>query len=248
MVAMTQDVIFKGSKEGLYLVLNAKQDFEVIKKKLKEHLEKSEFFFKGSPDVILETGEDGFSLDEILEIQNILAYPFGLKLKKVKHRDRTPVRSKPETQRKSPRAVSAAAPRESVESERTERRRYMRELAGTLPDTLLYKGTVRSGQRIGYDGSVVIVGDVNPGAEVSAAGDIVVMGVLRGLAHAGASGDTGVSVVALRLEPTQLRIGDVIGRPPEGERSAGREPEVARLRDGTIVVEPLEGIRWEGDR
>jgi septum site-determining protein MinC len=244
---ITQDVVFKGSKEGLYLVLNAKQDFEVIKEKLREHLKKSEFFFKGSPDVILETGEDGFSLDEILEIQNILAYPFGLKLKKVKHRGEAPG-SKPEAQRRNPRAAIPAKAREDVQSRERDRRPYARSVAGMLPETLLYKGTVRSGQRIAYDGSVVVVGDVNPGAEVKATGDIVVMGVLRGLAHAGASGDTGVSVVALRLEPTQLRIGDVIGRPPEGERSGGKEPEVARLRDGTIVVEPLEGIRWEGDR
>jgi septum site-determining protein MinC len=243
----TQDVVFKGSKEGLYLILNAKQDFEVVKEKLREHLKKSEFFFKGSPEVILETGEEGFSLDEILEIQNILAYPFGLKLKKVKHRDRAP-RRETRTEHRTVRPVPRDKPRESVQSRVADRSRYMRSVAGVLPDTLLYKGTVRSGQRIAYDGSVVIVGDVNPGAEVRATGDIVVMGVLRGLAHAGASGDTNMSVVALRLEPTQLRIGDVIGRPPEGERSAGSEPEVARLRDGMIVVEPLEGVRWEGDR
>lgn len=244
---ITQDVVFKGSREGLYLILNAKQDFEVIKEKLREHLKKSEFFFKGAPDVILETGEEGFSLDEILEIQNILAYPFGLKLKKVKHREKAPKRE-PQTERRTVRSVPQDKPRESLGSRVTERPRYARDITGVLPDTLLYKGTVRSGQRIAYDGSVVIVGDVNPGAEVRATGDIVVMGVLRGLAHAGAEGDTSASVVALRLEPTQLRIGDVIGRPPEGERSAGSEPEVARLRDGTIVVEPLEGVRWEGDR
>ncbi|HHY44353.1 MAG TPA: septum site-determining protein MinC [Firmicutes bacterium] len=245
---ITQDVVFKGSKEGLYLILNAKQDFEVLKEKLREHLRKSEFFFKGAPDVILETGEEGFSLDEILEIQNILAYPFGLKLKKVKHREKAP-RRESQTERRTVRSVPQDKPRESTASRVTERPRYTRDvLAGALPDTLLYKGTVRSGQRIAYDGSVVIVGDVNPGAEVRATGDIVVMGVLRGLAHAGAEGNTDAAVVALKLEPTQLRIGDVIGRPPEGERSAGIEPEVARLRDGTIVVEPLEGVRWEGDR
>jgi len=242
----TQDVVFKGTKEGLYLILNAKQDFEVLKEKLREHLKKSEFFFKGAPDVILETGEEGFSLDEILEIQNILAYPYGLKLKKVKHRERAE-RREPETQRRTVRTAAQDKPREVSESRVAERPRYA-SVSGRLPDTLLYKGTVRSGQRIAYGGSVVIVGDVNPGAEVRASGDIVVMGALRGLAHAGADGDTNASVVALKLEPTQLRIGDVIGRPPEGERSAGSEPEVARLRDGMIVVEPLEGVRWEGDR
>jgi len=93
----------------------------------------------------------------------------------------------------------------------------------------------------------VVVGDVNPGAEVQASGDIVVVGALRGLAHAGANGDSSVVVVAVRLEPTQLRIGDVIGRPPEGDASSGKEPEVAKLKDGMILVEPLDSIRWEGE-
>ncbi|MGI6633538.1 MAG: septum site-determining protein MinC [Bacillota bacterium] len=240
-MAFEQDVVFKGSKEGLYLILNAKQDFEILKEKLREHLKRSEYFFQGSPDVILDTGEDGFSLDDILEIQSILAYPYGLKLKRIVHRS-APAPVKPPSPRKTvraPKAVPASPP---------EARSIPREISRDLPDTLLYKGTLRSGQRVSYDGSVVVVGDVNPGAEVRASGDIVVMGVLRGLAHAGVKGDTDAAVVAFRLEPTQLRIGDVIGRPPEGERSDGIDPEVARLRDGSIIVEPLEGTRWEGER
>lgn len=246
-MAFEQDVVFKGSKEGLYLILNAKQDFEIIKEKLREHLKKSEYFFQGPPDVILDTGEDGFSLDEILEIQNVLAYPFGLKLKRVVHRDqKRPSRSSSERQTVKPVTAAIAAP--SRARDEISRNAVRQDMMRNLPDTLLYRGTLRSGQRVSYDGSVVIVGDVNPGAEIRAAGDIIVMGVLRGLAHAGASGDTDVAVVAFRLEPTQLRIGDVIGRPPEGDGTGPDEPEVARLRDGTIVVEPLEGTRWEGER
>ena len=55
--------------------------------------------------------------------------------------------------------------------------------------TLLVRRTLRSGQRVRFDGNVVVLGDVNPGAEITARGDIVVMGWIRGLAHAGADGD-----------------------------------------------------------
>ena len=55
---------------------------------------------------------------------------------------------------------------------------------------LLLKRTVRSGQRIAYRGTVVILGDVNPGSEVIATGDILVMGhpwhgpcVAQGIQH-----------------------------------------------------------------
>lgn len=117
--------------------------------------------------------------------------------------------------------------------------------AGDLK-TVLWRRTLRSGQQIAFDGNVVVLGDVNPGAEVIAGGDIIVMGALRGLAHAGAKGRSDAVVVALDLQPTQLRIGHRLGRPPEGEGTLpGRRPtprlEVARLDAGQIVVE--EGLR-----
>lgn len=107
------------------------------------------------------------------------------------------------------------------------------------PETLVLKKTLRSGQRISYSGNVVIVGDANPGSEIIAKGDILVFGALRGMAHAGADGDVNSIVAAYRLQPTQLRIADVISRPPEGKNIIPQVPEIARLKDGVIIIEPL---------
>ena len=109
--------------------------------------------------------------------------------------------------------------------------------SSTLP-TLLVRRHLRSGQRVHYQGNVVVLGDVNPGAEIVAAGDIVVMGVLRGLAHAGAAGDSARVVAAFRLEATQLRIASHITRAPEGDRPPD-VPEVAQVRDGQVVLDNL---------
>ncbi|ADL07510.1 septum site-determining protein MinC [Thermosediminibacter oceani] len=106
------------------------------------------------------------------------------------------------------------------------------------PDTLILKKTLRSGQRIAYSGNVVVVGDVNPGSEIIAKGDILVFGALRGMAHAGAEGDENSIVVAFRLQPTQLRIAHVISRPPEEKSDIPQVPEMARLKDGIIIIEP----------
>lgn len=240
-MARKQDVIFKGSKDGLRLIFNDQQDYEILKEKLKAHLQKAELFFQGA-DVVLDIGNLEFSIDQILEIQNILAFPHGLRLRKVIHGG------------KEPRPVAKTVDKQRTLEPEKGNIDYKQQVvenwarAPKTPDTFLYKGTLRSGQRITHDGNVVIVGDVNPGAEVRATGDIIVMGNLRGLAHAGAGGATDVVIVAFKLEPTQIRIGDVIGRPPEGELGAPREPEVARLKDGVILVEPLDGSRWEGER
>jgi len=103
---------------------------------------------------------------------------------------------------------------------------------------LLLKKTVRSGQRITHNGSIVVLGDVNPGSEIIASGDILVFGHLRGMAHAGAQGDKNSLVAAFKLQPTQLRIANIISRPPEGKIETPDFPEIARLKDDIIVIEP----------
>ena len=111
---------------------------------------------------------------------------------------------------------------------------------GTETRALILRRTLRSGQNIAYRGSVIVLGDVNPGAEIAAGGHIFVLGKLRGVAHAGAGGDEGATVAALALDPSQLRIGEHLARSPdrqEGQRGAG--PEWARLRDGHILISPL---------
>ncbi|MGI6486646.1 MAG: septum site-determining protein MinC [Tepidanaerobacteraceae bacterium] len=107
---------------------------------------------------------------------------------------------------------------------------------------LLLKRTVRSGQKIVYKGTIVVVGDANPGSELVATGDILVMGALRGMAHAGADGDSSAMVAAFRLQPTQLRIANIITRPPEEKEDVPQVPEIARLREKVIVIEPYYNL------
>lgn len=104
--------------------------------------------------------------------------------------------------------------------------------------TLLVQKTVRSGQCIRFEGNVVVLGDVNPGAEIAAAGHVAVFGALRGLVHAGAKGDKEAVIIALSLEPTQLRIADHITRPPDGGKwEASSFPEIAHIQDNMVVID-----------
>jgi septum site-determining protein MinC len=116
------------------------------------------------------------------------------------------------------------------------------------PDARIIFTTLRSGQKIETEHSLIVLGDVNSGAELIAGGDIIVLGTLRGIAHAGAYDESGGGrvIFALNLDPTQLRIGTTISRgAKEGAFSSSsiatqdgdRVPEVARADGGTIVVE-----------
>ena len=77
-------------------------------------------------------------------------------------------------------------------------------------ETKFYKGNMRSGQKIEFEGSLVILGDVNGGAEIIAGENIVVLGVLRGLAHAGAKGNKKALIASQRIECPQLRIANIV--------------------------------------
>ena len=77
-------------------------------------------------------------------------------------------------------------------------------------ETKFHKGSLRSGQRLEYEGSLVIIGDVNAGAEVGAGENIVILGTLRGLAHAGAKGNKDAVIEASEIEAVQIRIADKV--------------------------------------
>lgn len=106
--------------------------------------------------------------------------------------------------------------------------------------TKFIKNTIRSGQLIEYSGNIVIIGDVNKDSVVKAGGNIVVLGILRGDVFAGVHGNTQAIIAASKLMPRILGIDSIITRSPEEfeNRYEFQYPEIARLKDGIIIVEP----------
>ena len=79
-----------------------------------------------------------------------------------------------------------------------------------ISETKFYKGSIRSGQKLEFEGSIVIIGDVNDGAEVIAEDNIAVLGNLRGMAHAGAKGNEKAIIAASIINSPQIRIASII--------------------------------------
>ncbi len=108
--------------------------------------------------------------------------------------------------------------------------------------TRIVVGPVRSGVILEHTGHLFIFGDVNPGAEVRATGNIIVLGRLRGTAHAGIGQDVGF-ILALRLEPQQLRIARKVARAADSD-TPPTDAEIASWAAGSgesIVVERYQG-------
>ena len=206
------DVLIRGTKEGILVALGEGDDYLALKRRLEERLGSFARFFTGT-EVTLEVGHRHLTPSQLRELEEIITREHGMRVLRVR-------------------------PARDLGSD------LLEGAPGEGRATGVVKRTLRSGQRAGYDGNLVLFGDVHAGAEVVASGDVVVLGSLYGLAHAGARGAEDAVVAALRLRPTQIRIGGRIGRPPEDPGEGGSDgPEIARVRDGQIVVERYTAMR-----
>lgn len=110
-----------------------------------------------------------------------------------------------------------------------------------------YKGNLRSGQVLETETSIIIIGDVNQGATITSKGNIIVLGSLFGNVYAGAGGNQDAFVMALELDPVQIRIADTIARAPDKvgkmlwkrEKEKIKEPKIAFRSGENIFIEPV---------
>lgn len=113
---------------------------------------------------------------------------------------------------------------------------YNKEIATS--ETKFHRGAIRSGQKLEFEGSLVVIGDVNDGAEVIAGENIVILGILRGLAHAGAKGNKDAIISASSIEAPQLRIANVV-KEREKEEIISSDIKVYAYLDekGNMIIE-----------
>lgn len=204
---MKTDVLFEKKENRLVITLDKDAEYTEIKAKLSQVLELSSDTFSGVTGTIVIKGRR-LSSDEETEIKNMIAEKTELEIKFEK-----------------PKQMGLATI-DNIFNKDT-----------TISLTKVYRGTIRSGQRLEFEGSVLILGDVNGGAEVIAEGNVVVLGNLRGFAHAGAKGNRSAFVAAESIIPTQLRIADVIMKHEIVKNDMGFGYEIASIKMGEIVVE-----------
>jgi septum site-determining protein MinC len=218
-------ISFKGTREGIAVTLGD-GDWRQTMKELATQLARpqTQTFFRGAR-VLLETGHRAIEVAQLEELIALLSQN-NMTLSSVSGERRSQ-----EAFAQMRQALPPPVTTPKIETP-----------TDGAPAILLHR-PVRSGQRYRYVGTIIVIGDVNPGAELIAEGDVIVWGKLRGVVHAGAAGNEHSLVGALVLAPTQLRIGRYIARAPDlnDKRTHALAAEVARVRDGNIVVEPWNG-------
>jgi septum site-determining protein MinC len=215
-------VKIKGGRSGLSLTFAPEASFEDILHHLQGKLESGSGFFLRGTMVFLP--------------RDVLTDAQREKLQKLFHEHGLICRVHPLEAENHP-EKSQAAPAPAAESQSQEA-----PAASQNPDVqemLVVNKTVRGGQEIRTQSSVLVCGNVNPGAQIIAGGSIDVRGICRGMVHAGAFGDTSAIVVADHLMPTQIRIAGFIARSPD-QMDMTEKAERASIKDGQIVIEPIE--------
>lgn len=219
-MGMSQPVVLKSNRYGINLILDADMPFGQLKEAILEKFRESEKFFKNAKIAISFEGRR-LSQEEEFSILDMIAKNTSIQVICVVDQDEM---------------------REQMYKEKIDS--YYQDVADNTGE--FYKGTLRSGQVLKCDTSIVIIGDVNPGAKIIAKGNIVILGSLKGNAYAGAAGDESCFVTALDMDPVQIKIGNVIGRsadrgPWEAIRNRHRtmDPQIALVSKGNIMIEPI---------
>lgn len=226
---MNNSVIIKSNKQGITVILDDDISFEELKSLVKEKFTQSASFF-GNADMALAFEGRDLSNEEQQELLDVIDESTNMKIICVLDN----------------KSNANGNEDESISSDSL--------LVNGNADGLFYKGTLRSGQVLESETSVIILGDVNPGGRVISKGNVIVLGSLKGNVYAGAGGNGNSFVVALDMSPMQIKIADVIARSSDtsvtakikrarlsrlNKQAKNVEPKIAFVEDGNIYIEDL---------
>lgn len=232
---MDNSVVIKGNKNGIAVKLDNNVEFSKLKDMIREKFAVSAKFFNNANLALSLEGRELSDTQE-KEIIDIISEVTDINIACLIDNDE-------ERDLIYQRAVSESTGHNKCSTELSKEMEVV-----TQPLCQFYKGTLRSGQVLETESSVVILGDVNPGGKVVACGNVIVLGSLKGNIFAGANGNENAFVVALSMEPMQIKIADIIARCSDGPaikkkikaKTKGVQPKIAYVYEGNIYVEDFE--------
>jgi len=210
-----------GSRGALRLIIDEKPSLTDITTYVKSFFENNKTFFKGTKII--------FEIQPLCDLDPSFIEQLKLKLARFQEIDTFKVYEDKDDQN---------------EVEDNDFKVYEYKICFDRMNTKYIFKSLRSGQKIDYEGNVIIFGDVNPGSKISAGGSVIVLGSLKGTVQAGIL-DSSSIVFALDFDPMQLSIASVLGTLSNNDESIIRNSNMfAYFKDNKINVEPWIGRKF----
>lgn len=214
-------VVFKGRKNSITILLDDKTDFNLLKEVFTKKVKDAHTFFNRGKSGLSFSGRK-LSESEESQLIDILSNETSFNISFLKDEDYGEY---------------------VLENELTGVKNIDEALFNARENkTMFHTGTLRSGQSIKYNGSVVVIGDLNAGAEIIAEGNVIILGLAKGVIHAGSKGSKDCYVIALGLMLTQLRIADILTYIPDEMKKQNRadvRPLQAYVHEGQLYIAPI---------
>ncbi len=216
---MKNPVIIKSFPNGLSIYLDGEMPFAQLLEEVAVKFRESANFFKDATMVVSFEGRELTDAEE-RQIVNTITANSALNIVCIMGKNE-------ETNKNYVKALQKLSFRQEV-----------MENAGQF-----YKGTLKDGQLLETENSIIVLGDVYPGACIVSSKDVVILGGLYGQAYAGGNGEDGHFVVALEMSPEKLKIGDFKYKTSEKQSKWSIkpkiQPKIAYVKDARVIIEPI---------
>ncbi len=212
---MSDTVVIKGTKSGIILVLDASTEYDVLKQDVAAKFKASAAFLGEAQKAVTFQGK-ALTDEQKMEIIKIIEENCRLSIVCIMENDE-----------RLEQAFKNSIERQMIQQD--------------YSTGQFFKGNLRSGQVLDVETSIIIIGDVKAGAKVISKGNVIILGSLKGNVYAGSSGNQNAFVVALDMDPMQIRIADTIARSPDKpKKRQPKETKIAFWEEGNIYIETLD--------
>lgn len=211
---MKSTVVIKGNKYGMTVILDPEVPFEKLLLDIATKFEESARFW-GSAQMTLTLAGRPLTPEQEFAIVNVITQNSQVEILCLVDQDANRIKR----------------------CEKALNEKLM-ELSATTGQ--FFRGTLRSGEQLESETSIVVIGDVERGAKVTAKGNVVVLGKLWGTVTAGAAGNEDMVIVAIEMAPVQLRIADCISQFGGKNKRLGKGPMTVSVENGAMCIKTMK--------
>lgn len=215
---MKNGVIIKSFQHGISLILDEQAAFDELLSEIAYKFKESSHFFKDAKMILSLEGRTLSAMEETQVIQTIEENSEITIICLIGHDEET-----------NQKIFKALKQYENLTDENQNNGQF-------------YRGTLKDGQVLETESSIIVLGDVNPGSNIISTKDIIIIGGLYGNAYAGGNGEDGHFVIALEMSPEYIKIGKYKYKPPKPSKWSIKpkmQPKIAYVKGDELVVEPI---------